>query len=301
MNHLDWDDLRLFLAFVRSGGTRSAAKSLGVSHSTVARRLETMQERAGARFFERREGSPVLTLAGRDILETAERVENEVLGLQRRAFGLDRALEGPLTLTMIDAFATDRLMGVFSSFRKQHPSIDLRIDISLSIANLDRREADLALRFGVSPDDHLVGRRLVDTARAVYATRDYVNTHWPEPLSTDAGWISFSGFSESEKWKNATTFGALPTHIRLVDMRAQLAACRAGLGIAYLPCFLCDEDPALVRISEPDFPKHQRLWLIRHADTDGNIRVRTLSDFLAKAFKELTPFLRGETSDLVSV
>ena len=53
----DWDDLRYFLAVARAGSLSGAAKALGVNHSTVFRRVETLEDRLGVRLFDRhREG-----------------------------------------------------------------------------------------------------------------------------------------------------------------------------------------------------------------------------------------------------
>ena len=294
MNQLDWDDLRVFLAYVRTGRIRAAAERLNLSHSTVGRRLDQMQTRAGARFFEGKTGDPNLTLAGKHVLETAERVETAINGLQRQTFGLDQKLEGPIIVTMIDALAVSPILELFDKFRKLHPLVEIRIDLSLLRANLDQREADLALRFGESPADHLIGRKILDTGRAIYGSRDYVEHHWPEPEKTMAGWINYSPDRSSDDWKQNVPYSDLPTHLRLEDMRGQLDACLAGMGIVFLPCFLCEFNKNLVRLSDPEYPKTQRLWIVRHADTSQNLRVRYLSDFLSSELRKLAPLMRGE-------
>ena len=183
MDQLNWDDLKIFLAYCRHGGMRACAAHLGVSHSTVARRLDLMQEKAGVRFVERSDGAVVLSPAGQDFLKAAERIETEILGLERRNFGRDKELEGSVVLTTIDALCIPPVLQALEDFRQQHPRVSLTLDINQSIANLDRREADLALRFGPSPASHLVGQRIYKTGRAIYASRDYHQKHWPDPES----------------------------------------------------------------------------------------------------------------------
>lgn len=48
---IDWDDIRYFLAVSRGGSVRAAAKSLGVNHATVLRRIAQLEERLGALMF----------------------------------------------------------------------------------------------------------------------------------------------------------------------------------------------------------------------------------------------------------
>lgn len=294
MRQLDWDDLRLFLALARQRNVRGAAADLGISHSTIARRVARLESNAGVQLFERPRTEFILTSAGADALAVAQAMEDEVSGLARRTFGQDRELRGSLVLTMLDILAVDPLLEALGAFCAEHPQIDLTIETTMSLANLDSGEADLALRFGENPAEHLVGHRLVDTARAVYAAPQYLESH---VRTNTARWISYTAFGEPERWKHETPFPDLPTYFRMEDMRTQQAACRRGLGIALLPCFLCDPDPGLVRISDPDFPPFQRLWLLKHADARSNGKVRALTSHLKHVMEEILPLLKGETGE----
>ncbi len=288
---LDWSDLKLYLSFVRSGSLRAAAEAANTSHATVSRRMAHLSDRAGAQLFFRSGGKLQLTESGQALLETARRVEDEIAQLERRSFGRDRRLQGPLVITTVDALAVTPFLRLIGEFCTAYPDIDLKLMTTMSLADLDRREADIALRFGATPDDHLVGRKLMPTARAVYAAPDYARR-----LGDGAGWISFSPPGSREAWKASTPFPDVPTVLRSTDMRTQQAACRAGLGLVMLPCFQCDPDPDLVRISEPQFSARQDMWLLRHADARDNARVRAIVRFLSEAMPRLAPLFRGETA-----
>ena len=296
MGQTDWADLKLFLAFARGGTVRKAAASIGVGHSTVSRRLEQLERTAGVALFERGGRGMRLTEAGQEMRLAAERIEDEVFRLERQAYGLDRQMEGPVTLTTVDALAVDPFLQLMSEFCNRYPMIDFRLEASTAVANLDRREADLALRFGIAPDGHLVGRKLTPTTRAVYASKAYLREVGKDPLLREAVWISYSPNSASEGWKDATPYKSLPTRLRSYDMRTQLVACRNGFGLALLPCFLCDPEPDLIRVSEPEIVPRQTLWLLRHADARENPRVRALTDFLHTALPRLYPLLKGENA-----
>ncbi|MQQ10292.1 LysR family transcriptional regulator [Epibacterium sp. SM1979] len=297
MRQYDWNDLKLFLLFLRSGSTRRAGAMTGVSHSTVARRLEALSTLAGGPLFQRVSGRLEVTGIGQDVLTAARAIESEIIALDRRAFGQNRELEGPVVLSMGDVLAVTPMLSILARFCQSYPNIDLRIITSASLSDLDRREADLALRFSHSPSDHLVGRKLTQTARAIYASRDYVRRFGPDLAVGGAGWISFSPDTSTEGWKKATPFAKLPTHLRILDMRAQQSSCRAGAGIVMLPCMLCDPDPELVRITEPEFVPRQDLWLLRHAELRDNVRVRALRDHIVGELPDLLPLLRGETAE----
>lgn len=299
MRQHDWNDLKLFLLFLRSGSTRRAGAALGVSHSTVARRLEALSAVAGGPLYRRVSGQLELTSVGRDVRTVAEAIEGEITALERRAFGQRQELEGPIVLSMGDVLAVTPMLQLLQRFRQEHARIDLRIVTSVSISDLDRREADLALRFGASPSDHLVGRKLTQTARAVYASQQYVQQFGADLSGQGAGWISFSTEDKDRSWKKNTPFPKLPTNVRIADIRTQQTACRAGLGVVLLPCMLCDPDPDLVRISEPECVPRQDLWLLRHAELRDNARVRALSSHIVKELPMVVPLLKGDTAKTV--
>ena len=304
---MDWSDLKLFLSFIRSGTTRTAGEQLGISHSTVARRLDLLSENAGAALYFRNSDGLQLTSTGQELLETATRIEDEITTFERRSFGQNQVLEGPVTLSTGDALSVEPFLSIIAEFIEKYPGIDLRLITSVSVSDLDRQEADLALRFGNSPSDHLVGRRLTETARAIYASHDYAERFLSDPSSSnpsssnlgssDFGWISFSPPGDKEVWKKSTPYPDLKTHLRCADMRTQQIACRAGIGLVMLPCFLCDPDPELCRITEPEFASRQDLWLLRHSEMRKNARVRALSDHIVASIPTLTPLLHGKTKE----
>ena len=74
---VDWNDVRYFLALARTGSVRAAGAALQVSHSTVARRVEALEERLAARLFDRSRDGYALSDAGRQMLAGAERIEAE--------------------------------------------------------------------------------------------------------------------------------------------------------------------------------------------------------------------------------
>lgn len=299
MRQNNWDDLKLFLIFSRTGTTRAAGELLGISHSTVARKMELLSESAGAKLYHRNSSGLQLTEQGQELFDTAVRIEDEVANLERRFFGQSQELVGSVTLSTTAALSIDPFMSVLAEFRSNYPKIDLRFITTTALTDLDRREADLALRFGESPDEHLVGRKLAGTARAVYASRDYVRKLFDNGDTADLGWISFSPEGVAETWKKNTTYPNLPTTFRSADMRTQQSACRAGMGIVMLPCFMCDPDPELCRITEPEFVSRQDLWLLRHSDMRRNARVRALSRFLTSSISKLLPLLHGQTAETV--
>ena len=89
----NWDDLRVFLAVARTGSLSGAARSLGVNHSTVFRRIAGLEEMLGVRLFERMPTGYTLTPAGVETLGIVERIEENVATLDRTVTGQDLRLK----------------------------------------------------------------------------------------------------------------------------------------------------------------------------------------------------------------
>jgi molybdate transport repressor ModE-like protein len=97
---IDWDDIRYFLAVARGGSVRAAAKSLGVNHATVLRRIAQLEERLGALMFEKLPAGYRLTVAGEEVLELAKQMEASSLKLETRVLGRDQSVRGLLRVTL---------------------------------------------------------------------------------------------------------------------------------------------------------------------------------------------------------
>jgi DNA-binding transcriptional LysR family regulator len=294
---LDWDDLRYLLAVARGAGLAAAARSLGVNHSTVFRRLNALEEGLGVRLFERRPTGYRPTEAGGDLVAAAERVEAEILTLDRRLAGQDARLSGSLRITAPDDIAETLLMAPIARFLATYPEIRLEVVIDNRMLSLTRREADVAVRPTLEPPETLVGRRVAQLGSAVYGARTATLAGISEPGEGlgEQPWIAWDegvGPATVGRWM-ARTVPRAPIVYRSNSLLNQLAACRAGLGLAVLPTFLGDAEPDLVRLLPPQAELVTDLWLLTHPDLRRTARIRACLDFLFDALKAARPLLAG--------
>lgn len=96
---MEWGDVRVFLAVMRKRSFGEAARSLGVSHPTVGRRIKALEDEAQQALFRRTKEGLVLTDAGDRVLKLAEAVENSALAMERRLAGNHDRLEGLLRIS----------------------------------------------------------------------------------------------------------------------------------------------------------------------------------------------------------
>ena len=287
-------DLATLLAIAREGTLAGAARRLRVNHSTVFRRLGTIEARLGTRLFERQGGSYVTTAAGEDLLRTAERVETEVEALERRLSGQDLRLTGSLRLTAPDDLAEVVAMPLLAQFRRQYPEITLELVLDNRMLNLTRREADIALRPTRQPPETLAGRRVAALVSAVYC-----NAGQPlpkDPSGPEVRWVAWeegAGPPPLARWLAANVDRHAIAY-RSNSMFNQASAARNGLGLAVLPCFLGDSDPRLQRVTPPLEDLATELWLLTHPDLQRTARIRALLDLLYESLRRQRRLFEGE-------
>ncbi len=283
----DWDDLRLFLAVARAGSLSGAARALGVTHSTVFRRIGAFEERLGVRLFDRLQGGYDLTAAGEEMRESALRIEEEIAALALKVTGQDQRPTGTIRITATDFLAQALLPAHVAAFRAERPGIEIEAIVSDTVLDLTRREADIALRIGNPGQEALVGRRIGQLAFAVYAARDRAG----DPATGD--WVGYGASHGPLSRAMARWWPRMRQVYRTNSITAAQAAARAGIGMAALPCVLADRDPGLVRLCPLPEPFALDLWLLTHEDLRHTARIRMFLDFMGTAVQAEADLLEG--------
>lgn len=293
---MDWDDLRYFLAVAKTGSLSGAARALGVNHSTVFRRVHAFEERLGVRLFDRLPSGYALTVAGDEMRDSVERVDAEIDGLGRRLAGRDLRLTGPLVVTTTDTLAQWVLAPHLAAFKRAHSGIDLELILAAEFFNLSKRQADVAIRPTRDPPENLVGRRVGKVAFAVYAAADYLAGRGKVGDLGRHDWIAFDDsltHLAAARWMRETLPDATVT-LRSNNLIGLMAAARAGMGAAVLPCFMGDAEPALSRLAGPGVVPASGLWLLTHEDLRHTARVRAFMDFMARRIADERGRLEGK-------
>jgi DNA-binding transcriptional LysR family regulator len=289
---MNWDDLKMFRAVAATGSVRRAGTQLRVSHSTVSRRLDALEGDLGVRLFDRLPGGYRPTPAGAEILELTNDVSDAVHRIERRLAGQDNRLTGEIRVTAPDLLAYGVLMPVLGRFNELYPEIVISLNTSYEIADLNKREADVAVRITETPPGHLVGRRVANYAMATYASPAYLESHDLQQ-SAGAHWIGWGDEEIFPAWVRESAFPNIPTKGRYPNALVQVAAARAGLGLAMLPCFLGDTQAGLVRVLPRLEPHTHAVWVLTHPDLRNTARIRSFTRFLADAFAAHADLLEG--------
>lgn len=278
---LSWDDLAAALAVAEAGSVRAAAERLGVAHTTLARRIEAAEIALGAVLFVRGVGGHAPTEAGRVVIERAARMAEAADSLRREVVGSDQTPRGRVRITMPPSVLAHSIAPALPRFAAAFPGIQLDIDTGYGFSDLDRQDADVAVRLQNGPLPMLVGTRVGASHEALYVAADARAEGAP-------GGLPIIGWARDETvLRRALALGLDDPQIGIVcpDVAGQLALAEAGLGVAILPCIVGGSSPRLVRLDAKTTVAAQDIWVLTHVDMRRSQRVKAVSEFLAEALR----------------
>src|SRR5262249_1605366 len=157
-------------------------------------------------------------------------------------------------------------------------------------------EADIAIRLGQPRDASLIGRKIADVPRAIYASRSYVERHGrPERLQDISHHcvVAYDGEianNAAAQWLRSVaphaTIGA-----RSDNLPGLVLALKSGAGLAPLPVHVGNREEELVRLFDigPELATH--FWLLMHRDVRRTPRVRAFFDFVSADIKRFRALL----------
>jgi len=283
---LEWDDVRLFLAIARAGTLSAAAPRLGLTQPTAGRRLRALEARVGASLFQRSARGFRLTDEGEVMLQHAERMDEDAQALERKLVGQAVGLEGSLRVSSSDWFSNQVLAAPLADFAVAHPLVTIELIADWRMLDLERREADLVLRFRPFTGPDVVQRRFATVRYGLYAAQDYLGRHG-RPDNSDGNGHRFIAMDEAlgqladAEWFHRR-WPAANYALRSNSREAQAQACVRGAGIAVLPRVIGDALP-LVRLDAAGAPPQRDVWLGYHRDLKRLGRLRALLDHLLAA------------------
>jgi DNA-binding transcriptional LysR family regulator len=297
-----WDDLKHLLAFARTGSILAAAKTLGVNHSTVQRRLADLESRLGDRLIERDLTGYRLTVLGQDLVPLAERVEQAATALERHRASREPGLAGTVRVTCGPTVG-QRLerTSLIHDFETRFRGLRVELLMGDRFFDLAKGEADIAIRAraGEPEDEALVGRKIADLNWAVYASRSYIERHGrPDRLE------------DIEKHRVVHSNGVMANHaatrwLRSVAPNAKVSAyseswpglvmvVKSGAGLSPLPVVQGENEADLVRIIDiPGMLNH--IYLLMHRDMQRTPRVRAFFDYVVTEIKAFRVALAGRS------
>jgi DNA-binding transcriptional LysR family regulator len=280
---MDWDDFRFFAELVRHGNLSATARRLRADHSTVSRRIDSLERALKIKLFDRLPRGYVLTAEGERIAKRVSALEQAVFSIQRLEGG-EAAIEGRVRISAPPAFASLWLVPRLAKLRRDHPGLVLNIIGATTAASLVRREADIAMRLLKPEHSALKTRSLGRLRYGIYGARTYLNTVAEE----DRVFLAYDeelDASPQQRWLRKVS-GGRPIAILANDLVSMISAVRAGMGLAALPHIRVEGEKKLRCVAESEEATRE-LSLVYHPDIGRSARIRVVIDHLVAITRPL--------------
>lgn len=282
----DWDDLRIFLAVARAESLSGAARALRLDPATVGRRIARFEAALGTQLFTKSPQGYAATTEGQRLFDEAVRAEEAIQGAVGAARAQGGALSGQVRIGAPDGCANYLLPGVVARLAAEHPGLEIQIVAAPRVANLSRREADMAIAVSRPTGGRLLAEKLADYRLSLAAARDYLATHPPIRAREDLAHHPIVGYIPDMIFDRELDYlaeiGVSRVALASNSVAVQLNILRAGAGLGIVHDFALPHAPDLVRVLPADIRLGRSFWLLRHVD---DRRVERLSRF-AKALGE---------------
>ncbi|MGV6876567.1 LysR family transcriptional regulator [Pseudochelatococcus sp. B33] len=293
-----WDDQRIFLAVLEEGSLSAAARRLGLSHPTVRSRIEALETALGTVLFTR-------SVNGLTPTETAEALRGPARAMAmasdlfvRQASAPSGEVAGTVRVSVPEFMGIEVIPAMFARLRGAHPGIRIELSLSNLPADLFAQEVDVAVRTVAPKQEALVARKVASIPLGLFASRAYVDRRGsPASLAEVAEYDLIGPDRNRGDLALVGRLGAAVSRDRFVlrtdSHPAQLAAARAGLGIAVVQVPVGESDPGLVRLL-PDLDiVTLETWIVTHENLARVPRVRAVFDSLVESFTTITRHWRS--------
>ncbi len=281
----DWNRARAFLVTAEEGSLSAAARALGMTQPTLSRQVDALEAELSLVLFERAGRGLILTPCGLELLDHVRGMGEAALRVSRAASGQSQSIEGSIRIAASEAYSAYLLPPIVQKLRREYPGITVEIVASNAQSDLLRREADIAIRNGVSTQPDLITKKIRDDDAYFYAAHSYRAKIGNPTRLADLNNADFLAFAENNVLMNA--LNAMGAHVTernfpvICDNHlVQWQLVKQGVGIGCITQDIGDAEPLVCRVVPDMAPIVIPMWLATHRELNTSKRVRTVFDFL---------------------
>ncbi|WP_166975268.1 LysR family transcriptional regulator [Brevibacterium atlanticum] len=265
------NDLLVLLAVSRTAKFTTAAHNLGLTHTTVSRRITALEKSLGGRVLARSADGWELTELGQRAVAVAEQMEAAVADLGHTGQGPD-AVTGVVRMTATDGFSAYIASPAAAQLRRRHPGLSVEIVTVTRQALQQRSGLDIEVVVGEPRVHRAEAMKLGDYVLGLYASREYLEANGT-PTSVDElddhrlVYFVDSMLQVDDLDAPRRLFPTMKDALTSTNVFVHVEATRAGAGIGFLPCFMADLHPDLVRLFPDTVAERLPYWMVLRPDS----------------------------------
>jgi DNA-binding transcriptional LysR family regulator len=285
--NFDWNQARAFLATAEEGSLSAAARALGQTQPTVGRQVSALETALGVMLFERVGRSLVPTASGIELLDHVRVMRDAAQRVSLTASGQSQTIEGQVRITASDVLSGLVLPPAIAQLRRLAPLLEIDVVADNDIRDLQRREADIAIRHIRPEQPNLIARKVNEAMAHFYASKSYLARKGRPDTLADMSAHDFIGFGDNERMiatLNPLGLSLTSKNFRLGSASGLVAweLARAGLGVVVMSDGVAEACPEMERVLPDMEPVRFPVWLTTHRELHTSRRIRLVFDLLAE-------------------
>jgi DNA-binding transcriptional LysR family regulator len=300
-------ELEVFVSVADAGSFAKAGARMRLSPPAVTRAISALEDRLGARVFNRTTRSLTITDVGQRFLENARRILIDLDTAEKEAVGETSVPHGHLTVTASVTFGRSALAPVVTAFLNQHSRLSVSVLLLDRITNLIEEGIDVAVRIGPLPDSNLVARKVGSVRRILVASPDYLARRGTPLSPADLrlhSMIAFTGLMPNREWRfmdgrTGHSVSFMP-RLEINDAVAAIASAENGDGITIALSYMVADrirDGRLIPVLDAYAPAAVPVSLVYQQNRLVSPKVRTFVDFATPRLRKVLENLQIPTVD----
>jgi DNA-binding transcriptional LysR family regulator len=300
----DFEGLAIFAKVVELQSFAAAAAELSLSKATVSKAVTRLEQRLGARLFNRTSRRLALTDTGQKLSARAARLLSDGEAVENEALAQSVAPRGLVRLAVPMTFGMKAVAPILPEFLEKYPDVAIDLHLSDAMVDLIGEGFDAGLRIASLPDSSLIARRLCAMRRYTVASPAYLKRHGrpthPMHLAQHKC-FGYAYLSTPDVWHYTNAKGEQASvrpggPLRVNNGEAVMPALLAGLGIADLPDFIVGDAIASGKVEvilEGWKQTEGAVHLVMPPGGPRPARVEVLADFLIRQIAKTRQVPRG--------
>jgi len=232
----DWNQARAFLVTAETGSFSAAARELNMTQPTLGRQVAGLEDALDLVLFERIGRKLALTPAGQDLLEHMRVMGEAANRASLIASGRAESVAGDVCVSVTDMFAHYVMPVIVADLRRLAPQIRIQVLASNDLSDLQRREADIAVRHVAPTQPELISRKVREGKGRLYASQAYIDRKGPFDTVASLAAADFIAMGDEREMLHFMQNWGLPItkdHLRVLTDSGLTGweMGRAGLGV----------------------------------------------------------------------
>ncbi len=286
----NWNDLNSFLALSRCSKLKLASKRLKVEPTTIARRISRLESSLGTDLFNKSPKGYLLTEKGVDLIAFAEKIENEIYGINNYFLKSSPRIRGKVRISVGEGLGVEVISNNLEQFYNENPEIEIELLADTKSRSLSNREADILISLSQPKKGRLLSWKLCDYNVKLYGSKRYKNSLSKINSVKDLKDHKFVSYvDELIEFPQLNYLKEINENLNVVfssnSLRSQLHAIKKGVGLGLLHSFIARKENDLIPILKNTIDIRREYWIVVHENLYDLQRINAVLKFLTKILK----------------